>query len=223
MPLIPAAAVLLSVLVTQVEQSSWSAPPNAPHEPAEAPDPGGKPAAAGGALAPGGTQIRDVALGLGPWLSRPYGIEVLGGVLHVSFASEMGAGALRGKFVEVACDVSGGRTAPGLPVAESAVALTVWSTPRSAMRAGAGLDASLVGYRRATTGGWEMGTSAGGHLAVHADMLRGRDRAGFVEVSAGIRALSRGAELSAVALVGLAFRTEAILVRRAERAPLNSP
>ena len=68
-----------------------------------------------------------------------------------------------------------------------------------------------------------MGTSGGAHLAFHADMLRARNRAGFVEVRAGLSALSRGAELSAVALVGLAFRAEAIIVRRAERAAPGEP
>ena len=224
--MISAATVLFYALVTSAEpaESSWSAPPDSPQQAEAAPVPDRKPPAAGSASALSGTRIRDVALALGAWAARPYGIGVLGGLLHVSVASEMDAGAPKWKFVEAACDLRGGQTIPGLPVGEGVVTLTAWSNPRKAVRGGVGLDAGLVGYRRATTGGWEVGSSAGGHLALHADVLRPRDRAGFVEVSAGIRALSsRGVEFSAVALVGLAFRSEEIFVRRAERSGRDEP
>lgn len=225
MPLMTAAAVLFSVLVAQGEprDSSWSAPPNTVQETDAPPVAEREPAEPANALAMGDTHLREVALALGAWAARPYGIGVLGGVLHVSVASEMRGGPAAGTFFDVACDLSGGRTVPGLRVGEGVVSFTAWSTPSRAMRGGAGLDLSVVGYRRATTGEWKVGTSAGGHLAFHADMLRARNRAGFVEVRAGIRALSRGAELSAVALVGVVFRHGSILGRRGERAIPAAP
>ena len=126
-PLTPAATVLLAAVMTQGEPgaSSWAAPPETAQE-TEAPPAAGREAAApGDALALGGTQIRDRALAIGAWGARRYGIGVLGGVLHASTASEVRAGVLGGKFVEVACDLSGGRTAPGLRVGEAVVGLTI--------------------------------------------------------------------------------------------------
>jgi hypothetical protein len=170
---------------------------------------------------PPSTQLVDGMLALGGWGASRYGMGAAGGVLRLSRGTEAIAGGLKGKLVDVGLELAIGETGPGLRIWDALASITVWSSPRRAVRGGLGLDAGAVSYRRVTTGRWEVGGAAGARIALHVDVLPARDRLGFVEVHAGIRALSRGSELSAFALVGLAFRTEAPFVRRGPAGPVE--
>ena len=219
MPLSATAAALCAALLAQGEvepgASEWPAAPTV-EEPAPRPA-----ALAPTVREPPSRQLRDGMLALGGWGASRYGINAAGGVLRLSRGTEAIDGALQGKLVDVGLELALGETAPGLRIWDALASLTVWSSPRRAVRAGLGLDVGAVSYRRVTTGGWEVGGAAGARVALHVDVLPGRDRLGFVEVHAGIRALSRGSELSAFALVGLAFRTEALVVPRAAPAAVE--
>jgi hypothetical protein len=206
-PLSATAAALCAALLAQGEVepgvSEWTQPEPVEEPASQAPE----------VRAPPGMQLHEGMLSLGGWGAQRYGINATGGVIRLARGTEVVSGLLQDKLVDIALEFALGETGPGLRLGDVLTSVTVWSSPRRAVRGGVGLDVGAVMYRRVTNGGWEAGGAAGARVGLHVDLFGTRDRVGFFELHGAIRALSQGAELSAFALVGLAFRTEDLVVQ----------
>jgi hypothetical protein len=220
-PLSAIAAALCAALLAQGEVNPGGSEFTQP-EPVEAPVPRA-PGSGPEARAPSSMQLHEGMLSLGGWGAQRYGINATGGVIRLARGSELVSGALQDKLVDIALELALGETGPGLRLGEAVTSVMLWSSPRRAVRGGIGLDVGAVSYRRVTTGGWEVGGAAGARVGLHVDLFGTRDRVGFFEMHGAIRALSQGAELSAFALVGLAFRTEDLVVRTRADGVLPEP
>ncbi len=172
MPVTVAAAALAALLAAEPEPppAEWGTGAEEPAAPRPPPKPPDLPPMPHSIYHP---QLQppppDFTLAAGWGTGALMGLAATG--VEVTFEAALPLAAPSRALPLVAADVFVGETSAGLAIRSFALGAEVWWNG-SRVRAGGGLGAALVGYRRATNGEWDLLAAAGLRAGVEVAVLR---------------------------------------------------